>query len=186
MQSETISAENSIEAGCTSEQSPDQGIKKPSPSNQNLYSFDTMKDQLELSELLRNFKHDLTLHGVVSLGTDGIFRSLTADREVVDATPFSPRQIKALLDRMPFNPENETKFRGVDGRGVPQEQWFHPDKGLVPPPLSLTEEQRRLGEANKEKNRKMLEERANRPRCPLQIVSDHDLGLRVTPDKQEN
>ncbi|RSL74290.1 hypothetical protein CEP53_000391 [Fusarium sp. AF-6] len=186
MQSENMPAENPVSTGCTSEQCPDQAIKKPSPSNQNLYPFDTMKDQLDLSELLRNFKHDLTLHGVVSLGTDGIFRSLTADREVVDATPFSPRQIKALLDRMPFNPENETKFRGVDGRGVPQEQWFHPDKSLLPPPLSLTEEQRKFGEANKEKNRKMLEERANRPRCPLQIVSDNDLGLRVTPNKDEN
>ncbi|RSL83718.1 hypothetical protein BHE90_000371 [Fusarium euwallaceae] len=186
MQSETMPAKNPVERDCASGQCSDQAIKKPSPSNQNLYPFDTMKDQLELSGLLRNFKHDLTLHGVVSLGTDGIFRSLTADREVVDATPFSPRQIKALLDRMPFNPENETKFRGVDGRGVPQEQWFHPDKSLLPPPLSLTEEQRKFGEANKEKNRKMLEERANRPRCPLQIVSDHDLGLRVTPNKDEN
>ncbi|KAL2672575.1 hypothetical protein Neosp_013288 [[Neocosmospora] mangrovei] len=186
MQSETQSAGQTVEKVCASDQAPEQAIKKTSSFDQSLYPFDTAKDQLELSKLLRNFKHDLTLHGVTSLGTDGIFRSLTADREVVDAAPFSPRQIKALLDRMPFNPENETKFRGVDGRGVPQEQWFHPDKSLLPPPLQLTDEQRRFGEANKEKNRKMLEERANRPRCPLQIVSDHDLGLRVVPDKEGN
>ncbi|UPL00196.1 hypothetical protein LCI18_011130 [Fusarium solani-melongenae] len=172
MQSETQPAERPVEKVCT--------------SDQGLYPFDTAKDQLELGELLKNIKHDLTFHGVVSLGTDGIFRSLTADREVVDAVPFSPRQIKALLDRMPFNPENEAKFRGVDGRGVPQEQWFHPDKSLLPPPLALTDEQRRFGEANKENNRKMLEERANRPRCPLQIMSDHDLGLRVAPSKEGN
>ncbi|KAI8650694.1 hypothetical protein NCS57_01403900 [Fusarium keratoplasticum] len=186
MQSETQAAEQPVEKGCASGQASEQAVKRTSTFDQSLYPFDTANDQLELSKLLKNTKHDLTLHGVVSLGTDGIFRSLTADREVVDAVPFSPRQIKALLDRMPFNPENETKFRGVDGRGVPQEQWFHPDKSLLPPPLPLTDEQRRFGEANKEKNRKMLEERANRPRCPLRIVSDHDLGLRVTPGKKGN
>ncbi|KAI8711788.1 hypothetical protein NCS52_01443100 [Fusarium sp. LHS14.1] len=160
MQSETQPAEQLVEKICGSDQAPEQvpeqAIKKNSTFDQSLYPFDTAKDQLELSKLLRNFKHDLTLHGVMS------------------------------LDRMPFNPENETKFRSVDGRGVPQEQWFHPDKSLLPPPLPLTDGQRRFGEANKEKNMKMLEERANRPRCPLRIVSDHDLGLRVDPSREGN
>ncbi|KAM0426561.1 hypothetical protein ACHAPT_008253 [Fusarium lateritium] len=181
MESVTKPEEQPFDKGCTSEQSTEQTTETNSSSNQNPFPFDPMKDQLELSKVLRNVKHDPTLYGVVSLGTDGIFRSLTADRDVVDAIPFSPRQIKALLDRMPFNPENEVKFRGVDGSGVPQEQWFHPDKSLLPPPFPLTDEQRRQGEAKKEENKKILEERAKRPRCPLQIVSDHDLGLRVAP-----
>ncbi|OCL06070.1 hypothetical protein AOQ84DRAFT_272037, partial [Glonium stellatum] len=41
------------------------------------------------------------------------------------------------------------QYRGADGTNVPREQWFHPDKALLPPPLS--------GE-KKEAARKIMEE----------------------------
>lgn len=53
---------------------------------------------------------------------DGIMRSLTADRDVVNAVPLSSRHIKAFLDRMPFVQKMEDEYRGVDGTLVPREQ----------------------------------------------------------------
>ncbi|KAM5347316.1 hypothetical protein ACJ41O_010321 [Fusarium nematophilum] len=136
------------------------------------------EDQQELSRILKDVKHDPTLMGVVSLGRDGIFRSLTADRQVVDAIPLPPRLIKALLDRMPFDPQNEIDFRGVDGRNTPQEQWYNPDKDLLPRPYVVPEEKRKEVEARIEEAKKLMEERKNKPKCPVRIMSDHDLGLR--------
>ncbi|RDA85802.1 hypothetical protein CP532_5766 [Ophiocordyceps camponoti-leonardi (nom. inval.)] len=132
--------------------------------------------QKELSKILQDIKHDVTLLGVLSLGKDGILRSLTADRQVVDAVALSPPLIKAMLDRTPFNPQNEIDYRGVDGRDVPREQWFHPDNRLLPPPLVVSEERRREAEAKLEENRKWLQERAREDRDPC-IWSDHDVGL---------
>ncbi|RDA93580.1 hypothetical protein CP533_6167 [Ophiocordyceps camponoti-saundersi (nom. inval.)] len=132
--------------------------------------------QKELSKILKGIKHDVTLLGVLSLGKDGILRSLTADRQVVDAVALSPPLIKAMLDRMPFDRQNEIDYRGVDGRNVPREQWFHPDKHLLPPPLVVSEERRREAEAKLKENRKWLEERAEEDRDPC-IWSDHDVGL---------
>ncbi|PFH60159.1 hypothetical protein XA68_11373 [Ophiocordyceps unilateralis] len=132
--------------------------------------------QVQLSQILKNIKHDVTLLGVLSLGKDGILRSLTADREVVDAVALSPPLIKAMLDRMPFNPQNEMDYRGVDGTKVPREQWFHPDKHLLPPPLVVSEQRRKEAEAKLEENQKWLEERAKADNGPC-IWSDHDLGL---------
>ena len=106
-------------------------------------------DQQELSQILKNIRHDPTLLGILHFGTDGILRSLTADRDVVDAVALPPRLIKAFLDRRPFNQESEDMYRGVDGSKTPKEQWFHPDKISLPPPLS---------EANRVEARKMIEE----------------------------
>ncbi|KAF5695060.1 hypothetical protein FDENT_618 [Fusarium denticulatum] len=138
------------------------------------------KHQAELSDIWGKLEHHPSYNGVFSLGKDGILRSLGPDRDVHDAVPLSPHLIKALLDRLPFRPENEIDFRGVDGRNTPKEQWYYPDKGLLPPPLVQTEEQRKLIESKRDETRRILEEAKKRPRCPPQIMSDHDLGLRET------
>lgn len=136
------------------------------------------KHQAELSDIWGRLEHHPSYNGVFSLGKDGILRSLGPDRDVHDAVPLSPHLIKALLDRLPFRPENEIDFCGVDGRNTPKEQWYHPDKGLLPPPLIQTEEQRKLIESKRDETRRRLEEAKTRPRCPPQIMSDHDLGLK--------
>jgi hypothetical protein len=135
-----------------------------------------MANQKELSQILRDIKHDPTLNGIVALGKDGIFRSLTADREVVDAVALRPELMKALLDRMPYNPQAEIDYRGVDGTKTPKEQWFHPDRSLLPPPYIPSEERRNLSPEKLEENRQWLEKRKEK-QCEPQMVSDHDLGL---------
>jgi len=97
-------------------------------------------DQQDLSRILKGFKIDGT--GLISLGTDGVLRSLTGDREVLDAVGISPGLIKAFLDRM--TPEFRVGFEGADGTKTPKEQWFNPDKSLLPPPL--TDVQRKQSE----------------------------------------
>ncbi|RFU27245.1 hypothetical protein B7463_g9097, partial [Scytalidium lignicola] len=137
-----------------------------------------MVNQKELSQILKGVKHDLTLNGVFSLGKDGVLRSLTADREVVDAVALRPELIKALLDRMPHNPQAEIDYRGVDGTKVPQEKWFHPDRSLLPAPFTPPEERRNLSPEQLEKNRQMLENRPGQDIEP-QMLSDHNLELKV-------
>ncbi|KAI1021011.1 hypothetical protein LB503_010204 [Fusarium chuoi] len=140
------------------------------------------KHQAELSDIWGKLEHHPSYNGVFSLGKDGILRSLGPDRDVHDAAPLSPHLIKALLDRLPFRPDNEIDFRGANGRNVPKEQWYHPDKGLLPP-LVQTEEQRKMIESMRDETRRKLEEAKKRPRCPPQIMSDHDLGLKGTSSK---
>jgi hypothetical protein len=63
------------------------------------------EDQQEVSKMLRGLHHhpDYFERGMggIALGEDGILRSLTADREVVDAVAFSPGHLEAWLDRLP-------------------------------------------------------------------------------------
>ncbi|KAK1758837.1 hypothetical protein QBC47DRAFT_370626 [Echria macrotheca] len=93
--------------------------------------------QQELSSILRSLKHDAALMGVLSLGNDGVMRSLTADRRVVDAVGLTPAQIAAFQERMPpdFRKDDGVLMR-ADGTKVPREQWFLPDKSLLPAPMS--------------------------------------------------
>ncbi|KJZ74888.1 hypothetical protein HIM_05797 [Hirsutella minnesotensis 3608] len=151
--------------------------RTPSLNSDPQHEHEVSQHQRELSRILAGIQHDVTLLGVLSLGKDGILRSLTADREVVDAVALTPHLIKAMLDRMPFNPQNEIDYRGVDGTNVPHEQWFHPDRSILPPPLVVSEEKRREAEAKVEENKKWLQERANAHSDPC-IWSDHDLGLK--------
>ncbi|KAF4460679.1 hypothetical protein FALBO_12537 [Fusarium albosuccineum] len=147
--------------------------------------YSISETQGQLSDIIISLKQDFTLRGCSSLGKDGILRSLTADRQVVDAVPLSPQFIKALLDRMPFNPQHEIDFRGVDGRNTPREQWLHPDKSLLPPPLMLTDEERKLAESKVEENKKLVEERRSRSGCPPHLRSDHDLGLKGSSGEEK-
>ena len=107
------------------------------------------EDQQELSRIPRALRDDPTFMGCRSLGKDGVMRSLTADRDVVDAAAISTKLIKAFLDRMPFDSKTQDDFRGVDGTQVPRKQWFHPDKSILPPPMS---------QETKKRTRKLLED----------------------------
>ncbi len=110
--------------------------------------------QKELTKILVHMKEDAM--GISGLGEDGVLRSWDADRNVVDATPLRPDLIKAYLDRLPYDEVTEKAFRGVDGRNVPREDWFHPPKALIPEPLP--EEHRERDEKVLEKYRKQTEE----------------------------
>jgi hypothetical protein len=131
------------------------------------------KDQEELSSVLKTLRPDPSFMGCFSLGTDGIMRSLTTDRDVIDAVALSPRLIKAHLDRMPFDQKTEDTFRGVDGTGVPREKWFHPDKSLLPPPMSeeVKEQTKKVIEENKE-----LFAKKDYGGCGVVVRSDYNLG----------
>jgi hypothetical protein len=43
--------------------------------------------QQEISQILKEFQYDIM--GVITLGKDGIMRSVTSDRKVLSAKPFS-------------------------------------------------------------------------------------------------
>ncbi|GIJ84829.1 hypothetical protein Asppvi_003680 [Aspergillus pseudoviridinutans] len=133
-------------------------------------------DQQELSQILRDMRQALDPMGITSLGADGVFRYLTADRDVIDAVGLRPGLIKALLDRMPFSQDAEDKFRGVDGTLVPREQWFNPDKGLLPPPLPEEKREqvrKRMAEGGEDFLKRFND--PNRPRCPLVLRSNYNL-----------
>lgn len=108
-------------------------------------------DQQEVIKIVTGFRQELL--GCISLGKDGVLRSLTAHRDVLDAAGLSPRLIKALLDRMP--PQFRNGFDEADGTKTPRQQWFNPDKSLLPRPL--TDEQKKAGRKVQEDN-KMFEE----------------------------
>ncbi|KAH8646806.1 hypothetical protein BX600DRAFT_443776 [Xylariales sp. PMI_506] len=91
--------------------------------------------QREIHNILKNLKQDLTLMGCISLGKDGVLRSLTADRNVVDAVGLTPHQITAFLRRMPAGYSNMSDYEGADGTRIPKEKWSNPDSDLLPPPL---------------------------------------------------
>lgn len=96
----------------------------------------TDPDQQALSHILRHLKEDISLMGCISLGKDGILRSLTADRKVLDAAPLSPKLIAALHRRMPVGYTNSADWEGVDGTKTAKEAWLNPDKSQLPDPLT--------------------------------------------------
>ncbi|EXL42836.1 hypothetical protein FOCG_15279 [Fusarium oxysporum f. sp. radicis-lycopersici 26381] len=135
-------------------------------------------EQQEMSDILYKMEcHDLDLLGIVHLGHDGIFRYLDADRNIHYAIALRPALIKALLDRGPYDKEEETVFRGVDGTKVPKEQWYNPPLGILPEPLS--EEHRKEGQElikkNKEKINRNREASKNYKERLVYIESDHKL-----------
>jgi hypothetical protein len=83
-----------------------------------------------LREVLRSLKKPPGVGTTRGLCNDGVIRIMiwlpTPDDVptrigVYDARPLSPEMIKAYLDRKPWVQEVEDRFRGVDGRDVPQE-----------------------------------------------------------------
>ncbi|KAF4417042.1 hypothetical protein FACUT_12520 [Fusarium acutatum] len=124
---------------------------------------DLSPDQKEISDILRNMDRDPDLLGLADLGKDGVFRFLDADRNIHYAVPLRPALIKALIDRLPYDPEVEKFWRGVDGTKVPEEQWYNPPVGILPPPLTEEErrEEREIMEKNKDKIDKIREDLEN-------------------------
>lgn len=114
--------------------------------------------QVELSNILRGLKKDPNWVAGRQLGTDGVMRTLTRDGDVVDAVGLTPDQIRTFLRRMPKgtfrdHPPREgarpaliakwekvkdqlvcdrALFEGADGTKVPREQWFNPDRDILP------------------------------------------------------
>ena len=64
----------------------------------------------------------------------GVLRSWDADSNVVDAVPLRPALIKAFFETLPPEHDNGAYSRGVDGRTVPEEEWFNPPKHLIAEP----------------------------------------------------
>nr|OQO22122.1 hypothetical protein B0A51_10786 [Rachicladosporium sp. CCFEE 5018] len=136
------------------------------------------RDQEELSRIFKQLPEGE--HGLLALGSDGVFRSLTGNRDVVGAVGLRPALIKALLDRRPFSKEAEDKYRGVDGTKVPVEQWWKPERSMLPPALTEAEleEEEDFAALHSDKIKEVEEKRAAgrlEPCGPL-IRSDHNLG----------
>jgi hypothetical protein len=86
------------------------------------------KDQF--NAMLRSLRKPADRKCISTFGTDGVYRVLhylptppdqPTDYEIYDAKPMSPEMIKAYLDTRPWSQETEDRFRGADGRTVPQE-----------------------------------------------------------------
>lgn len=128
-----------------------------------------------------HMEEDPTMMGFGSLGQDGVLRQWDADRNVVDAAALSPDLMKPFLERFPYDKENEESFRGVDGRNIPWDGWFHPSEDEIPVPQR--EERRERNEDALEKNRKIYRERRERITAgtfktyPVRIMSNNSLDL---------
>ncbi|KAB2101971.1 hypothetical protein AG0111_0g9575 [Alternaria gaisen] len=97
-------------------------------------------DQQEVTAILAKFNKDPL--SIVSLGNDGVLRTLSTDRAVLDAVGLSPRLVKAFLDRVP--PEYRAltpELEDVDGSNATEEELWHPDANLLP--RSMSEEQKK-------------------------------------------
>ncbi|KAG5807957.1 hypothetical protein H9Q74_014461 [Fusarium xylarioides] len=116
---------------------------------------DLSPEQKEISDILRNMDRDPDLLGLADLGKDGVFRFLDADRNIHYAVPLRPALVKALIDRLPYDPEVEKFWCGVDGTKVPEKQWYNPPEGVLPPPL--TEEERRVEREIMDKNKDKID-----------------------------
>jgi hypothetical protein len=86
-----------------------------------------------MSDILHKMeRHDLDLLGIADLGRDRILRFLDADRNIHYAIAVRLVLMKALLDRSPYDMEEEQFWHRVNGTKVPDEQWFSPLPGIPP------------------------------------------------------
>lgn len=105
-------------------------------------------DQQEITALLAKLNKDPL--SVISLGKDGVLRTLSADRAVLDAVGLSPRLVKAFLDRVPPDYRALTpELEGADGSKASYQELWRPDASLLPRPM---------GEDQKKKALEQLEE----------------------------
>ncbi|EXK28394.1 hypothetical protein FOMG_15373 [Fusarium oxysporum f. sp. melonis 26406] len=122
-------------------------------------------------------RHNLDLLGIAELGRNGIFRYLDADRNIHYIIALRPALIKALLDRTPYDQEEEEFWHGINSTKVPKDQWYNPPPGILPPPLSEEHrnEGRQLNEINKEKFDKIRADSKNYKEHLVFIESDNKL-----------
>jgi len=102
-------------------------------------------DQQEVTAILAKFNKDPL--SIISLGKDGVLRTLSADRAVLDAVGLSPRLVKAFLDRVP--PEYRAltpELEDVDGFNATEEELWHPDASLLPRPMSEEQKKKALAQ----------------------------------------
>jgi hypothetical protein len=102
-------------------------------------------DQQEVTAILAKFNKDPL--SIISLGKDGVLRTLSADRAVLDAVGLSPRLVKAFLDRVP--PEYRAltpELKDVDGSKATEEELWHPDASLLPRPMSEEQKKKALAQ----------------------------------------
>lgn len=80
--------------------------------------------------MFKSAKHHEDRHCIGCIGKDGVYRVIhylpgppdqISNYEIYDAKPMSPEMIKAWLDRQPWKQETEDKYRGADGRTIPEE-----------------------------------------------------------------
>jgi len=121
---------------------PDRSSHDDNPSTYQCGGPPRSADEAEMNRRIRTLKMDPL--GAVQLGRDGVMRSFTADRDIIDAVGFSPAHIKAFFERK--SPElrkrfGEADYLGpdgnvvVDGTVVPREQMYDWAGGSKPPPL---------------------------------------------------
>ena len=100
--------------------------KHVKPKDSTVYESGTK----ELEAFVRSLRSPADGKCFDELGSDGVWRVFQwlptpSDQptgiKVYDAKPMSPELIKVYLDRRPWSQEVEDRFRGVDGRMVPEE-----------------------------------------------------------------
>ncbi|CAN9190493.1 unnamed protein product [Alternaria alternata] len=133
------------------ENTPSEPTSSEAPSN-TPHTYDrNHPDQQEVTAILAKFNKDPL--SIISLGKDGVLRTLSADRAVLDAVGLSPRLVKAFLDRVP--PEYRAltpELEDVDGSKATEEELWHPDASLLPRPMS--EEQKKKAMAQLEESQR--------------------------------
>jgi hypothetical protein len=102
-------------------------------------------DQQEITAILAKFNKDPL--SVISLGKDGVLRTLSADRAVLDAVGLSPRLVKAFLDRVPPDYRALTpELEDADGSEASYEELWHPDASLLPRPMGEEQKKKALAQ----------------------------------------
>jgi hypothetical protein len=122
---------------------PSEQISSEIPSNPPHTYDHNHPDQQEITAILAKFNKDPL--SVISLGTDGVLRNLSADRAVLDAVGLSSRLVKAFLDRVPPDYRALTpELEDVDGSKASYEELWHPDSSLLPRPMSEEQKKKAL------------------------------------------
>ena len=117
------------------DQGPDQLELRRSAQNEDSKSVtprpahvETGKEQF--NALVRSMQTPADRKCISMICTDGVYRvlhylptppDLPTDYEIYDAKPMSPAMIKAYLDTRRWSQATEDRFRGADGRTIPQE-----------------------------------------------------------------
>jgi hypothetical protein len=124
---------------------PSEPTSSEAPSDKP-HTFDrNHPDQQEITAILAKFNKDPL--SIISLGKDGVLRTLSADRAVLDAVGLSPRLVKAFLDRVP--PEYRAltpELENVDGSKATEEELWHPDASLLPRPMGEEQKKKALAQ----------------------------------------